>query len=204
MKSGSCWSLWIFAARDGSPWGGSYVLGVVLLALMLPGCVAHSPLLEKGLVARRHERIAGVVENYQVGCPDVLHIHIDEGPKLDGDYTVSPEGRITLGTDKVLRVDGKTPPEVAHQVADETGCQPEQVQVEVTGYHSQYLILFGQVIGWQRVVPYRGQETVLDVLQRTGGVTRGAAPNDVYVVRTHMEDGRRPEVFRVDLAAIVM
>lgn len=56
----------------------------------------------------------------------------------------------------------------------------------------------------QRAVPYQGPETVLDLLQRVGGITPGAAPNDVHVVRSRLADNRPPEVFHIDLQAIVM
>jgi protein involved in polysaccharide export with SLBB domain len=62
----------------------------------------------------------------------------------------------------------------------------------------------GQVVGLHRAVPYQGPETVLELLQRVGGVTPGAAPDDVYVVRSRLAEGRPPEVFRVNLRAVVL
>jgi protein involved in polysaccharide export with SLBB domain len=56
----------------------------------------------------------------------------------------------------------------------------------------------------QRAVPYQGPESVLDMLQRVGGITPGAAPNDVHVVRSRIADNLPPEVFHIDLRAIVM
>ena len=53
-------------------------------------------------------------------------------------------------------------------------------------------------------MPYQGPETVLDLLQRVGGLSPSAAPTDVQVVRAHVADGKTPEVFHVDLAAIVV
>jgi protein involved in polysaccharide export with SLBB domain len=178
----------------------------LVLCWMLPGCVTSRELVEKKLTSAQQaaQRYEGVLENYQVGCPDILRLVLTERPALDGDYTVGPEGCIFLPEYGSLRVDGVAPPEIAQKIAAETGTEPDQVKVAVAGYHSQHVILFGQVIGWQRVVPYQGQETVLDLLHRTGGITRGAAPGDVHVVRTHMENGKRPEVYRIDLAAIVM
>src|SRR6202022_2652302 len=101
-------------------------------------------------------------------------------------------------------VEGRTPPEVARLIASETGQPPGDVEVRVAEFRSQHVFLFGQIVGWQRAVPYQGQETVLDLLQRVGGITPGAAPGDVYVVRSHIAQGRAPEVFRIDLRAIVM
>jgi protein involved in polysaccharide export with SLBB domain len=79
----------------------------------------------------------------------------------------------------------------------------EQVSVSVASYASQEVLLFGEVPGLERAVAYRGPETVLDLLQRVGGLAPGAAPDEIQVVRTHVADGRPPEVFRVDLRAIL-
>jgi protein involved in polysaccharide export with SLBB domain len=76
--------------------------------------------------------------------------------------------------------------------------------VRVAGYNSRQIYLLGEVPGLPRSVPYRGPETVLDLLQRAGGVTPGAALDDIRVVRSHVADGRPPEVFQVDLHAILV
>jgi protein involved in polysaccharide export with SLBB domain len=81
---------------------------------------------------------------------------------------------------------------------------PEHVHVEVAEYKSQHLYVFGEVAGLQRAVPYRGPETVLDLLHRVGGLTPGAALRDIQVIRPHVADGKRPEIFRIDLPAIVL
>jgi polysaccharide export outer membrane protein len=78
------------------------------------------------------------------------------------------------------------------------------VRVRVIEYNSQQIFLIGQVAGSQRVVPYEGSQTVVDLLHRIGGLTAGAAPEDVYVVRSRLAEGKRPEVFRVDLRAILL
>jgi protein involved in polysaccharide export with SLBB domain len=80
---------------------------------------------------------------------------------------------------------------------------PEAIRVRVVEFQSQQIYLFGEVIDLPRAVPYQGPETVLDLLQRVGGITPGAAPGDVQVVRTHISEGRPPEVFHVNLRAIV-
>jgi hypothetical protein len=45
---------------------------------------------------------------------------------------------------------------------------------------------------------------VLSVLKRAGGITPGAEPNDVHVVRSHIADGQAPEIFSIDLRAILL
>jgi protein involved in polysaccharide export with SLBB domain len=179
---------------------------VLALAAALAGCATDRASIEKNLMADRHSarRSAGVAENYRVACPDVLEVRVADRPELSATYVIGSNGRIDVGDYGALRVEGRTLPEVAGLIADETGQPPAGVEVRVADFRSQQLFLSGQVVGWQRTVPYRGQETVLDLLQRVGGITPGAEPGDVYVVRTHLGDNQRPEVLHVDLKAIVM
>jgi hypothetical protein len=125
-------------------------------------------------------------------------------PDWDGRRRVGPDGFIGLVDAGPLRVDGLRPPEIAAVVAERAGVPAERVHVRVAAFNSQQVYVFGEVAGSQRAVPYRGPETVLDLLQRAGGLSPAAAPTDVQVVRAHVADGKTPEVFHVDLAAIVL
>jgi polysaccharide export outer membrane protein len=145
-----------------------------------------------------------VAETYRVGCPDVVELEITQRPEFTGRYEVTADGRINLGDYGKPRLEGRTLLEAATLIAAETGVSPASVRILVSEYRSQHVLLFGEVTGKQRSVPYRGPETVLDLLQRVGGITPGAAPSDVYVVRPHIGDNHRPEVFHVDLDAIVL
>jgi len=149
-------------------------------------------------------RNQGVADSYQVLHPDVLEVNLREHPDLQGKYEIDIDGRIDLKQYGRVRVEGRTAPQVAMVLAEETGSSADRVVVRVAEYRSQHLLLFGQIIGWQRRIPYQGPETVLDVLQRAGGITWQAAPDKVYVVRTHVSDDRRAEIFHVELEKIVM
>jgi polysaccharide biosynthesis/export protein len=171
----------------------------------LGGCTWSRGSVDKSLMTGRSDADAqtSVVELYRVGYPDVLGLSVAGHPELDGLYSIDVSGRIDLGTFGRPRVQGHTSGESAELVAAAVRCDPEQLRVSVAEYKSQRLYLFGQVTGQQRAIPYQGQETVLDVLQRVGGITKGAEPGDVQVVRPHIADGQRPEVFHVNLADIV-
>jgi polysaccharide export outer membrane protein len=157
-------------------------------------------LADQGTGARKD----GVAECYTVHCPDVLEIRIPGRPELTGPHPVGPDGRIDLGSDDRLRVEGRTVPEVGRLVAREIGLPSDQVGVRVAAFNSQQVYLFGQGIGVQRAVAYQGPETVLDLLQRTGGIACGAAPNDIFLVRSHIPEDRQPEVFHINLQAILL
>ncbi len=75
----------------------------------------------------------------------------------------------------------------------------ELVRVRVSEYSSRQLFLFGPIAGKQQSFPYRGQETVLDFLQRGGVLATDKQPAEVYVVRAHIAEDGRPEVFHIDL-----
>ena len=185
--------------------GASLAFGLLVLASVLGCAVDQQTVVKKNLMGDKlaAERMAGVAEHYQVGCPDLLEIAVVHRPEFNGNYVVEPDGRINLGPYGRLPVQDRTLADVGRQLAREVGVPPAEVRVRVVDFRSRQLVLIGQVIGWQRTVPYQGQETVLDLLQRVGGITPGAAPQGVYVVRAHLGEGR-PEVFHVDLDAIVL
>ena len=147
---------------------------------------------------------AGLAESYIVVCPDVLDLDFASQPQLSGPHPVGIDGRLDLEPLGRPRVEGQTVKEIAQQLADLAELPVAKVHVGIAEYHGQCVYLFGEVTRSQRAVPYHGQETVLDLLQRTGGITPGAAPEGIYVVRTHVGDAKRPEVFHVDLQAIIL
>jgi protein involved in polysaccharide export with SLBB domain len=179
---------------------------LTLLLLGLGGCLHTHHRVSRQLMAERGLTTdsASLAESYQVGCPDVLEVTVAGHPEWSGRAAVTVDGRLDLEALGRPRVEGRTTPAIAVLVAARLGVPTDQVKVQVVQYNSQQVYLFGAVNHRQQAVPYRGQETVLDLLQRTGGITRGAAPDDVYVIRPHLVEGTRPEVFHVDLRAIVL
>jgi protein involved in polysaccharide export with SLBB domain len=178
----------------------------VLVLVLLAGCSTTSPAVERNLMADRGQtnRNEGVAERYTVLCPDVLAIDLVGHPELSGPHPVGVDGCLDLEPLGRPCVEGQTVDEIAQEIADLAVVPVEHVRIRVADYRSQCVFLFGEVMGAERAVPYQGQETVLDLLQRIGGITPGAAPDDVYVVRPHVQDRQRPEVFHVDLPAIVL
>src|SRR5205823_3067122 len=158
---------------------------------LLAGCGLGRPHVDQDLLARQAP--AGSRESaeagYVVRFPDVLDVRVEGRPGWSGRRRVGIDGRI--GPDGV-RADGHTLPEIARLLAEKAGVPAEAVRVAVAEYNSQQLFLHGEVKGESRAVPYRGPETVLDLLQRVGGITPGAAPQDVQVVRSHVVEGKPP------------
>jgi protein involved in polysaccharide export with SLBB domain len=120
------------------------------------------------------------------------------------EQTVGVDGRISLPNLGILRVQGQTMPEARAAIARGFRRRLDDVQVQVVDYRSQELFVHGEVAGEDRAVPYQGPETVLEVLRRAGGLKPGAALTEVRIVRGHVVEGRSPEVFEIDLRAILL
>jgi len=203
MKPGKARSSW---KKPGALHGLRAVLPCASLAsLLLAGC-CNTTKVEQNLMAYRgpYPAGAGISDSYIVTCPDTLDITFADHRTWSGLHPVGIDGRLDLEPLGRPRVEGQTGPEIAQKLADLANVPVSQVSVRVVEYRAQCIYLVGEVMGSQRAVPFKGQETVLELLQRTGGITPEAAPEDVYVVRPHVDDGKRPEVFHVDLRAIVL
>lgn len=193
MRSGVGRSIW---------WAGL----LALLLAGLSGCLGNRGQIEQRLSAYRPPpaHLSQVALKYRARCPDLLQIDIAGLPQYSGPQRIGPDGCIDLGDAGRPQVEGETIPEMVRTVAEAIGVCPEQVRVCVAEYDSQYLYVYGQEAGSQRAVPYRGPETVLDLLHRVSGFQQGAAMSDVTVIRPHVAEGKTPEVFHVNLAAIVL
>jgi polysaccharide biosynthesis/export protein len=183
--------------QGGWSWSGR-ALAAPLLTL-LAGCSSH---LDRALLADRNPAAhqARPETDYCIHCPDAVEVTL---PHWTGEQTIDADGRMPVAGARV-RVEGQTPAEAAQHIADRFGIDAAGVRVRVTGFNSQQLYIHGEIAGLQRAVPYRGPETVVDVLQRVGGIAPGAAPSDIQVVRSRIADGRPPEVFHVNLEAILL
>ena len=193
MRSGGGRSIW---------WAGL----LTSLLSVLSGCLGNRGQIEQALIAYRPSpaHLRQVAAKYRARCPDLIQVDIAGLPEHSGPQRIGADGCIDLGEAGRPQVDGETTPDIVRTVAETVGVAPEQVQVSIVEHTSQYLYLIGQVAGSQRAVPYQGPETVLDLLHRAGGIQQGAAVRDVKVIRPHVAEGKTPEVFRIDLAAIVL
>jgi protein involved in polysaccharide export with SLBB domain len=196
MEAGQGRSAWW---RPRNVWLGPLLWLPVGCALFRPPIDLAIP-TDGGLAARRENRTGA----YILRSPDVLDVTVDAHPESTGQRAIGPDGRVDVGAKGRLRVEGCTIGEAAHLLAQVGGVPPAAVHLCVAQYKSQQLYLLGQIAGFQRVVPYQGPETVVDLLHRVGGITAGAAQDDVRVIRSHVAEGRPPDVLRVDLQAILL
>ncbi len=184
-------------------------LGVSLCVLAVCGGCAHwRSNVEKNLMDKFSgpEEALWVANAYRIGCPDLIEVSVQNRPELYFRAHVEADGRIYVPflEPSGIRISGLTRSQVALRIAHLAEIPYEDVVVNVAEYNSQYLYLIGQVNNSTRSLPYKGPESVLGLLQRAGGISPGAEPDKVFVVRSQLAQSKRPEVFRVDLRAIVL
>src|SRR5262249_36543591 len=179
---------------------------LMVTCLLSAGCHVGQRHVDRELMAGRSltPDDNATASGYTLSCPDVLEITVTARPDSSGRQAIGPDGQIDLGANGSIRLQGQTPAAAAVLVAGRLGLRAGDVQLRVAEFNSREIYLSGSGAGVQRAVPYRGPETVLDLLRRVGGVTPAAAAENVYVVRPHVAEGERPEVFHIDLRAIVM
>jgi protein involved in polysaccharide export with SLBB domain len=189
--------------RGQGRWTGRGLLAA-LLALS-GGCATGQPELARALhdapTLPAHQ--IDVAAHYVVHVPDALVLDVTGPAPWHANRPVGLDGRVALPRGLPLRVEGLTPPEIARAAARQLGVPRGQVNVTVAEYRSQQVYLYGAVNGKPRAVAYQGPETVVDLLQRVGGIAPGGAADDIQVVRANVAADTAPEVFRVDLDAIL-
>jgi polysaccharide biosynthesis/export protein len=174
------------------------------LALALcAGCIGAEPRIRSALKSPQAAPPPAVTPAYTVSCPDVLEIVVANRPKLSGRYAIDPDGTVALEVGRVS-VEGETAESAAAKIAAAISQPASRVHVAVAEYKSRVVFLFGAGAGAERAVPFQGSESVVTFLRRTGGLTAQGNSDEVHVVRPQVAVGRRPEVFNVDLAAIVI
>jgi polysaccharide export outer membrane protein len=170
------------------------------------GCVTARPRVEAALQATAAPTAwaASPARAYTLACPDRVDLSVAGWPEPTLTAAVKPDGTITLPGLGRVRLEGMTTDEAAEAVAEAAGVPGPGVRVRVAAYNSRKVFVCGPGAGVERAVPYQGPDTVVELLRRAGGLTPAAALNEIHVVRANVAAGRRPEVFPVDLEAILV
>jgi protein involved in polysaccharide export with SLBB domain len=178
-----------------------------LLVALLAGC-ANTQFLRRTCPAPPDPKAAAEAprpsETYQVGCPDVLDVSFADRPDWDAVAVVDVDGRLPLDRPGKPLVEGRTLRQIRADLAALAGCPPERVRVSLAAPRSGQVVVFGPVRGRARVVPFQGPEPVIDFLKRVGGLPPGSKLNQVYVIRPNVAAATRPQVFRVDVGAVLV
>jgi polysaccharide export outer membrane protein len=140
-------------------------------------------------------------EFYVIGAGDSLNISVWKEPSLGGAVRVRPDGFITLPLLNEVQVVGLTTGQlrkVLEEKYKEYTTDPF-ITIRVEGIASSEVFLVGQV-GKPGAYPLAGNDTILQLLTRAGGLGIFAERSNVRVVR---RDGEKITEYIVDYDAIV-
>ncbi|MGH8227619.1 MAG: XrtA/PEP-CTERM system exopolysaccharide export protein [Steroidobacteraceae bacterium] len=145
----------------------------------------------------------GATPDYIIGPGDVLKIFVWQNPDLSVTVPVRPDGKISTPLDEDMVAVGKTPSELAHDIAAKLSeyVRSPHVNVIVTKPASVFsqVKVIGQVVK-PEAIAYRDGMKVLDAVLAAGGLTQYAAGNRARIVR--MVDGTEKDI-PVRLGALV-
>ncbi len=138
---------------------------------------------------------SAVGSNYVIGPGDTLQVYVWRNPELTTTVPVRPDGKITTPLVQDMVAVGKTPTQLAHDIAMALSeyVRDPLVDVIVTKPASAFsqINVIGQVKS-PKAEPYRAGMTVLDAVLAAGGLTEFAAGNRAQLVRS--ENGREVHI----------
>jgi len=140
-------------------------------------------------------------EFYVIGAGDSLNINVWKEPSLGGTVKVRPDGFITLPLLNEVQVVGLTTGQLRKVLEEkyrEYTTEPF-ITIRVEGIASTEVFLVGQV-GKPGAYPLAGNDTILQLLTRAGGLGIFADRSNVRVVR---RDGEKITEYIVDYDAII-
>lgn len=123
-------------------------------------------------------------EFYVIGAGDVLNINVWKEPSLSGAVKVRPDGFVTVPLVNEIQVVGMTTAKLRKVLEDkykEFTVDPF-ITVRLEAIASSEVFLVGQV-NRPAAIPLNGNETLLQILTRAGGLTIFADRRNIRVVR---------------------
>lgn len=123
-------------------------------------------------------------EYYVLGPGDSLNIQLWREPTLSGAVKVRPDGFITLPLVNEVQVTGLTTGELRKQLESKYKefVRDPVVTVRIEGIASSEVFLVGQV-NKPGAYPLNGNDTVIQLITRAGGLTIFAQRRDIKTVR---------------------
>jgi polysaccharide export outer membrane protein len=140
-------------------------------------------------------------EFYVLGAGDVLNINIWKEPSLSGTVKVRPDGFVTLPLVNEIQVVGMTTAQLRKVLENkykEFTVDPF-VTVRLEAIASSEVFLVGQVVR-PGALPLNGNETLLQILTRAGGLGIFADRSNIRVVR---RDGDKVTEYVADYDGII-
>lgn len=124
--------------------------------------------------------------SYLIGPQDVLDIAVFQAPDVSKTVLVASEGTINLPLVGQITAAGRSPSELERDIETRLNARflkSAQVTVTVKEYNSKRITVEGAVRS-PGVFPWRGGETLMQVIARSGGLDSNVASDNIVVFRS--------------------
>lgn len=172
-----------------------------LLAPLLAGCSSSPGPKQVAAVADDRQPVS----TYEIGPGDHLQVFVYQSPTLSvGDTPVRPDGRLSLPLVPDIVAVGKTPTQLAAEIASRLKEYVKDPNVSVivhsfVGTFDRQIRVIGEATD-PMAMPYSDRMTVLDVMIAAKGLTRYASGNNAIIVR---RTGDKQETIKVRLSDLL-
>lgn len=174
-----------------------WIISLAVAAIVALGGCSGEPQVAPAarLIAEGKGSASNPGQEYLIGPGDTLRVFVLRSPELSTEVPVRPDGKISTPLVNDMSAVGKTPSQLANDLAAVLSefVRSPTVSVIVTQPHSVFSQV--QVVGQAttpRSVPYRSGMRVLDIMIEVGGLGTFAAGNRAKIVRS--KDGKIQEL----------
>jgi polysaccharide biosynthesis/export protein len=157
---------------------------VVLIAISLTSCAKELRVKQYELASTTPDPAKPPDEFYVIGPGDTLNIQLWKEPTLSGPAKVRPDGFITLPLVNEVQVSGLATGELRKILTAKYKefVNDPVVTIRIEGIASSEVFLVGQVTK-PGAYPLAGNDSLLQLITRAGGLTIFADRRDIRVVR---------------------
>jgi polysaccharide export outer membrane protein len=178
------------------------IVVITLLVVVCSGCGAKDLRVQEYRLSADIPNPAKPPEEfYVVGAGDMLSISIWKEPNISGSVKVRPDGFVTLPLVNEVQAAGMTTAQLRKTLETKYAefIVDPVVTVRIEGIASSQVFLIGQV-AQPGALPLNGNETLLQILTRAGGLAVFADRSNLRVVR---REGDKITEYIADYDAII-
>jgi len=130
-------------------------------------------------------RVAGDVEEYRIGVPDLLELTVWQHPDVSGPILVRRDGKVSVPLMGDIQAEGFTPTELSTQIRTALSdyISNPRVDVAVTEMRSQVASVIGGGVERSGQVELQRNTRVIEAIAAMGGLTPFAKKRRIRILR---------------------
>lgn len=160
------------------------ILMVAALLFLTSGCAAWDPFAPLPTTAPP-ARVAGAVEEYRIGVPDLLELTVWQHPDVSGPILVRRDGKVSVPLMGDIQAEGYTPSELASKIRKALSdyISKPRVDIAVTEMRSQVASVIGGGVVRSGQVELQRNTRVIEAIAAMGGLTPFAKKRRIRILR---------------------